>query len=58
MEHYTIVIKQVSIVTELTYCAFFNFGLKYQLAFAKILNFRRVTDVHLNGITYSLKIYG
>ena len=58
MEHYNIVIKQLSIVTELTYCAFFNFRMKYQLAFAKISNFRRVTHVHLNGITYSLKIYG
>ena len=51
MEHYNIVIKQLSIVTELTYCAFFNFRMKYQLAFSKISNFRRVTHVHLNGIS-------
>ena len=39
-------------------CFFSNFGMKYQLAFAKILYYRRVTHVHLSGRTYSWKIYG
>ena len=59
MEHYNIVIKQLSIVTELKYCAFFQFQNEISARICKNFKFSVChARAFGNGITYSLKIYG